>query len=145
RRLAVRRTRRLPCRARPRAREHSGCARRDRRRASRALIERHMGVPRPSGEDVHAYYETYAETSVRRIQSKTRAPWLGGRASGFALESNAPPQLFSLPVGRWVTIRTMLGPYQVKALDPAVPLGAVPFSLARPAVVAALEELGRGR
>ena len=111
----------------------------------RALIERHMGVPRPSGEDVHAYYETYAETSARWIQSKTRAPWLGGRASGFALESNAPPQLFSLPVGRWVTIRTMLGPYQVKALDPAVPLGAVPFSLARPAVVAALQELARDR
>jgi hypothetical protein len=111
----------------------------------RALIERHMGAPAPSGEDVRSYYETYAETNARRIQSKTRASWLGGRASGFALESNAPPQLFSLPVGKWVTIRTMLGPYQVKALDPTVPLGAVPFSLARPAVVGALKELARER
>src|SRR5207249_9950526 len=97
----------------------------------RALIERHMGVPNPSGQDVHGYYETYAETNARRIQSKTRAPWLGGRASGFALESNAPPQLFSLPAGRWVTIRTMLGSFQVRALEPTVPLGAVPFGPAR--------------
>jgi len=111
----------------------------------RALIERHMGVPNPSGEDVKGYYETYAEINARRVQSKTRAPWLGGRASGFALESNAPPQLFSLPMGRWVTVRTMLGPFQVKALEPTVPLGAVPFGLARSAVVSALKGLARDR
>jgi hypothetical protein len=111
----------------------------------RALIERHMGVPNPSGEDVKSYYETYAGVSARRIQSKARAPWLGNRASGFALASNAPPQLFSIPEGRWVTIRTMLGPYTVKALEPTVPLGAVPSALARPAVVAALKGLARDR
>jgi hypothetical protein len=111
----------------------------------RALIERHMRVPGPSGADVQAYYETYAETDVRRVQSKTPAPWLGDRANGFALASNAPPQLFSLPVGRWATIRTMLGPFQVKALEPTAPLGAVPFGLARPAIVAALKGLARDR
>jgi hypothetical protein len=111
----------------------------------RALIERHMAVPTPSGEDVKSYYETYSATNARRIQSKSAAPWLGGRASGLALASNAPPQLFSLPTGRWVTIRTMLGPFQVKALELTVPLGAVPFALARPAVIAALKGLARDR
>ena len=87
----------------------------------RALIEQHMRVPGPSGDDVQSFYETYAQTNVRHVQTKSGVPWLGGRKDGFALASNAPPQLFSLPAGRWVTIRTMLGPVQVHALEPVVP------------------------
>ena len=111
----------------------------------RALIEEHMRVPGPSGEDVQAFYETYAQTNVRHVQTKTAVPWLGGRRDGFALASNAPPQLFSMPAGRWVTIRTMLGPVQVQALEPSVPLGAIPLDVARPAVVSALKGLSRDR
>jgi len=111
----------------------------------RALIEQHMRVPGPSGEDVQSFYETYAQTNVRHVQTKAGVPWLGGRRDGFALASNAPPQLFSMAQGRWVTIRTMLGPVEVKALEPAAPLGAIPLSVARPAVVAALKNLARDR
>ena len=111
----------------------------------RALIEQHMHVPNPSGDDVQSFYETYAQTNVRRVQTKGGVPWLGGRAGGLALASNAPPQLFSLPQGRWVTIRTMLGPVQVKALESVEPLGAVPMGVARPAVVAALKAMARDR
>ena len=111
----------------------------------RALIEQHMRVPGPSGDDVQSFYETYAQTNVRHVQTKSGVPWLGGRKDGFALASNAPPQLFSLPAGRWVTIRTMLGPVQVHALEPVVPLGAVPLSVARAAVVGALKSMARDR
>ena len=111
----------------------------------RALIEQHMRVPGPSGDDVQSFYETYAQTNVRHVQTKSGVPWLGGRKDGFALASNAPPQLFSLPAGRWVTIRTMLGPVQVQALEPVVPLGAVPLSVAGAAVVGALKSMARDR
>jgi len=111
----------------------------------RALIEQHMRVPGPSGDDVQSFYETYAQTNVRHVQTKSGVPWLGGRKDGFALASNAPPQLFSLPAGRWVTIRTMLGPVQVRALEPVVPLGAVPLNVARAAVVGALKSMARDR
>ena len=50
-----------------------------------------------------------------------------------------------MPAGRWVTIRTMLGPVQVQALEPSVPLGAIPLDVARPAVVSALKGLSRDR
>ena len=111
----------------------------------RALIERRMPASRPSGADVRGYYETYAQTGVRLVETKKPAPWLGNRTRGFALESNAPPQLFRLHAGGWVTIRTMMGPVDVRVLQPAVPLGGIPLSLARPAVVGALKALARDR
>jgi hypothetical protein len=109
----------------------------------RALIEERMKVPSPSRAAVQAYYETYAETETRLVESKKPAPWLGGHKRGFALESNAPPQLFTVPDGRWVTIQTMRGPFKVRAREPALPLGAVPFDLASSAVARALKALAR--
>ncbi|HKD32972.1 MAG TPA: hypothetical protein VKB73_05825 [Gaiellaceae bacterium] len=111
----------------------------------RALIEQHMRAPTPSGDDVQSFYDTYADTNVRHIQTKGGVPWLGGRADGLALASNAPPQVFSIPQGRWVTIRTMLGPVQVRAVEGVEPLGAVPMNVARATVVAALKALARDR
>jgi hypothetical protein len=110
----------------------------------RAQIEAHMRVPNPTSEDVQAYYDSYLETEARLIQTKTPAPWLGKRRRGFALASNSPPQLFSIPEGKkWLKIRTMTGIYEVRAVDPAVPLGALPFDLVRPALVSALKALDR--
>jgi hypothetical protein len=111
----------------------------------RALIEQHMRVPGPSGEDVRSFYETYAQTNVRHVRTKSGVPWLGGRRDGFALASNAPPQLFSITQGRWVKIRTMLGPVEVKAAEPVVPLGAVPLNVARAAVISALKAMAKDR
>jgi hypothetical protein len=109
----------------------------------RAAIESHMRVPAPAAQDIQSYYETYAQTSARPVETKTRAPWLGDRKRGFALASNAPLQLFGLPEGRWVTVRTMLGTYKVRALEPTVQLGALPLGLARAPVSNALKELAR--
>ncbi|MGZ4257041.1 MAG: hypothetical protein ACXVRE_04680 [Gaiellaceae bacterium] len=109
----------------------------------RAKLEARMSVSPPSGEAVLDYYQTYAETNARLVETKTGVSWLGGRRRGFALASNAPAQLYRLATGHWVTIRTMLGPVQVRAIEPAAPLGGIPLPLARPAVVNALNALAR--
>jgi hypothetical protein len=103
-----------------------------------------MHVAAPSSADVREYYETYGDTRTRLVQTKTPAPWLGKHKRGFALESSAPPQLFSIRQGGWHKIRTMRGTYEVRALDATVSLGAIPIELARAPVVVALLELARG-
>ncbi len=110
----------------------------------RLAIESGFHVAGPTSVEVNEYYETYGATRARLVETKTAAPWLGMRKHGFALESMAPPQLFSLPQGRgWHSIRTMRGTYQVRALDSPVSLGALPLGVARPAIVNALKELAR--
>jgi hypothetical protein len=110
----------------------------------RVTIASGFRVAGPTAAEIGEYYETYGATRARLVQTKTPAPWLGKNKRGFALESTAPPQLFSLPEGGgWHRIRTMRGTYQVRALDPPVSLGALPLDVARPAIVTALKELAR--
>ena len=85
---------------------------------------------------MQAYYDTYVQSDARLIETKAPMSWLGNRRRGFALASNSPPQLFAIPEGRWLKVRTMTGTYEVRAVDPALPLGALPFALVRPAIVA---------
>ncbi len=107
------------------------------------LIEQRMHVSGPSAADVREFFESFGDTQARLVESKRPAPWLDGRKRGYALASNAPAQLFRLRGTGWTTIRTMLGPFQVRALEPAVPLGGLPTGLARPAVISALKALAR--
>jgi hypothetical protein len=107
----------------------------------RMVIQSGLHVGPPSGTDMLEYYQTYGDTQARFVQTKSPAPWLGNRTRGFALESTAPSQLFSIPQGSWRKIRTMRGTYQVRALAPALPLGAIPFGEARTAVSSALRGL----
>jgi hypothetical protein len=110
----------------------------------RAAIASGFRVAGPTSAELSEYYETYGSTRARLVESKTAAPWLGKRKRGFALESLAPPQLFSLREGGgWHTIRTMRGTFQVRAFASPVSLGALPPELARPAIVTALKELAR--
>jgi hypothetical protein len=109
----------------------------------RLAIERGMSGSPPTSADVREFYETYGDTQARLVATKTRAPWLGNRTRGFALESGAPPQLFTIPQGKWRKLRTMRGVFEVRALDAPVSLGAIPLGMARPAVVSALQELAR--
>ena len=109
----------------------------------RAQIEARMHVPNPSSDDVQAYYDSYLQSDARLVETKAPAPWLGNRRRGFVLASNSPLQLFSIPQGKWLKVRTMTGTYDVRAVDPAVPIGALPFGLVRPALVAALKALDR--
>jgi hypothetical protein len=110
----------------------------------RLAIESGFRVAGPTGVEIREYYETYGATRARLVQTKKPAPWLGMRKRGLALESMAPPQLFSLAQGGgWHSIRTMRGTYQVRALDSPVSLGALPLGVARPSIVNALKELAR--
>ena len=110
----------------------------------RLAIESGFRVAGPTAVEIGEYYETYGATRARLVETKTAAPWLGMRKHGFALESMAPPQLFSVAQGgRWHSIRTMRGTYQVRALDSPVSLGALPLGVARPAIANALQELAR--
>jgi hypothetical protein len=109
----------------------------------RGQIEARMHVPNPSSDDVQAYYDSYLQSDARLVETKAPAPWLGNRRRGFVLASNSPLQLFSIPEGKWLKVRTMTGTYDVRAVDPAVPIGALPFGLVRPALVAALKALDR--
>jgi hypothetical protein len=110
----------------------------------RLAIESGFRVGGATAAEINEYYETYGGTRARLVQTKTAAPWLGNHTRGFALESMAPPQLFSLAGGKgWHSIRTMRGTYQVRALDSPVSLGALPLGVARPAIANALQELAR--
>ena len=110
----------------------------------RLVIETRFRVGGATAREIGEYYESYSATRARLVESKTPAPWLGKHKRGFALESTAPPQLFSLAEGgKWKSIRTMRGTYRVRALDSPVSLGALPLGVARPAVVTALQELAR--
>jgi hypothetical protein len=109
----------------------------------RSVIESRLAVGSPSRSDLREYYDTYAGVRTRLVQTKGPSSWLGHRRRGLALEANAPPQVFTLPAGGWHDVRTMHGTFRVRALDAPVPLGAVPFGLARPALVNALQALAR--
>jgi hypothetical protein len=109
----------------------------------RAEIQARIRVGNPSASEIRSYYETYAGASARLVQVSPRPTWLGRRRRGFALDSVAPPQIFGVPAGRVVKVRTMVGTYKVKAFGTAIPLGALPLARARPAIVAALVALRR--
>jgi hypothetical protein len=110
----------------------------------RVKIERGFRVGGISAADVKEFYATYEQSLVRLVQTKTKAPWLGNRTRGYALADTAPPQLFTLAQSsKWKTIRTMDGTFKVKALDDAVPLGALPLDVARQPIVDALQSIAR--
>ncbi|HET7760452.1 MAG TPA: hypothetical protein VFK62_11050 [Gaiellaceae bacterium] len=97
-----------------------------------------------SASDLREFYATYAQSLVRLVQTKTRAPWLGNRTRGYALADTAPPQLFAMPQSsKWRAVKTMRGTFQVKALDDAVPLGALPLDVVRQPIVDALQAIAR--
>jgi hypothetical protein len=71
------------------------------------------------------FVSTYAASQVRLVEVDAAAPWLGGAVRGFALETIAPRQIFSLPQNRKATIDTIDGRFSVRALGPALPLLAL--------------------
>jgi hypothetical protein len=104
---------------------------------------RRFRAPSPTGEQISAYHETFAEQPARMVEVKPRAWWLRERRKGLAIGTIAPPQVFDLPAGKKVKIRTADGVYTVKAQDETLPLGAFPLGVARNSVVAGLKEISR--
>ncbi len=110
----------------------------------RAAVEDTLPAGTPSADDIKTFYEAYPDLSVRLVQAKPSPAWLGAKAKGFALSEVAPPRIFDLKNGRASTVLTSDGAYRVKALDDALPLGAVPLGKATPAIQAALRAFARG-
>lgn len=110
----------------------------------RAAVEAGLVVPPVSAASISAFYDGYAGIQARLVTTKAPVAWLGNRTRGIALEGFAPAKVLSVPAGRAVLVQTAAGPVSVQALEPALPLGAVPLSLARPAIAAALVGLAKG-
>ncbi|HEX4679249.1 MAG TPA: hypothetical protein VH210_08645 [Gaiellaceae bacterium] len=82
--------------------------------------------PRPaSATQISEFVSTYAATRVRLVEVDPEAPWLGGAFRGFAVETIAPSEIFSLRQNRKTTIDTVDGRFAVRPLGPAVPLLAL--------------------
>jgi hypothetical protein len=104
-----------------------------------ARIEEHLAAPRPTGREVGEYYETYGSARARSVEVRPAPSWLGRRTRGVAIETVAPAQVFSLPVGgKPKKIRTREGVFKVRALGAPQPLATFPLSRARAGVYAAL-------
>ncbi len=104
----------------------------------RARIQSKFRVRGPSAREIADFHETYGDLQARLVQAKSSASWLGGRLSGYAVESAAPPRLMSLSSGRWSAVWSPLGTVQVRPLGPPLPLGTLPLGNAREAIRAAL-------
>ena len=104
----------------------------------RARIESKFRVRGPSAREIADFHETYGDLQARLVQAKSGTSWLGGRRSGYAVESAAPPRLMSLSSGRWSAVWSPLGTVQVRPLGPPLPLGTLPLSNARAAIRTAL-------
>jgi hypothetical protein len=106
-------------------------------------IARKRQVDVPTGAEVSLYHTLYGVLPVRQVRADDAASWLGGRRRGFTLVPPGPLQLLTLPTALSASLVTTNGPVRVTALDEVLPLGAVPLSLARPAVRAALTAQAR--
>jgi hypothetical protein len=109
----------------------------------RAQIEAHLVVPRPAEAASRLFYASYPGVLIRAFKVTPAAPWLGNRTSGFALAAAAPAALFRLPATVASPFTTGLGSYAVTPLGEALPLGAVPYVDARPAIRTALVTFAR--
>jgi hypothetical protein len=94
-------------------------------RLAREHVQERFRPPAATGRQVADFLSTYAATRVRLVASTTEAPWLGDAFRGFAVETIAPKQVFSLPQGRQTAIDTIDGRFAVKPLGPALPLYAL--------------------
>lgn len=111
----------------------------------RARLEQQRSAPTPGAGEVAAFYKSYADLPVRRVRVSPAPTWLSARKAGYALAEAAPQRLFSLPTGREAQVATLLGTYTVTPLGPSQPLGSLPISAVRPAIVAALRGFERAQ
>jgi hypothetical protein len=109
----------------------------------RARIQAKFHVSGPSGGEISDFRENFGDLQARLVEAKTPAPWLGGRRSGYALASTAPPQLMSLGSGHWSRLWSPLGTIQVRPLGPPKTLASLPLGSVRASIRTALIEQAR--
>jgi hypothetical protein len=95
-------------------------------RIGRERIEERFRPPAATAREIADFESTYATTQVRLVAVDTEAPWLGDAYRGFAVQTIAPDEVFSLPLGRRRAIDTIDGRFRVRALGPSLPLYALP-------------------
>jgi hypothetical protein len=95
----------------------------------------------PSASAIAEFHRTYAGLRARLVQAARPVDWLGGRATGIAIETFAPTRLFSL--GRPGRVRTLHGPIRVVPQGDTVLLGTVPLVEARAAISSSLRRFAR--
>jgi hypothetical protein len=109
----------------------------------RARIQAKFRVGGPSASQIADYRANYGDLQARLVQTKSQAAWLGGRRTGYALASTAPPQLMALASGRWASVWSPLGRVQVRPLGPPKTLSSLPLGSVRPSIRTALIEQAR--
>jgi hypothetical protein len=109
----------------------------------RARIQSKFRVGGPSAAAISDYHDNFGELQARLVQAKDATPWLGGRRSGYAISSVAPPQLMNLSTGRWSALWSPLGTVQVRPIGPPQTLGSLPLGNVRLAIRSALVEQAR--
>ena len=94
-------------------------------RLARDRVQERFRPPAATSAQIGEFVSTYAASRVRLVEVDPEAPWLGGAFRGFALETIAPQEVFSVPENRKTTIDTIDGRFAVRALGPAIPLLAL--------------------
>jgi hypothetical protein len=109
----------------------------------RTRIQSKFRVGGPSAGEIADFRENYADLQARLVEVKSQAPWLGGRRTGYALASTAPPQLMGLASGRWAAVWSPLGIVRVRPLGPPKTLSSLPLGSVRSSIRSALIEQER--
>ncbi|HEV8685785.1 MAG TPA: hypothetical protein VGQ84_00780 [Gaiellaceae bacterium] len=104
----------------------------------RREVANHLPVAWPSPGAVATFYNSYPDVPVRPVRVGRPPWWLGGQKRGLAIAAFAPPQLFTIPSGRWLTLHEEKGPYSIQVSGDVQELGAVPLAVARRSIAAGL-------
>jgi hypothetical protein len=94
------------------------------------------GLPtaQPTSADVSRFRATFASVLARRVVASPAPSWLP-EGNGLAIATSAPEAVFRIATRRPVALRTAEGIFRVRVLEEVTALGAVPLSVARPAIV----------
>ncbi len=95
-------------------------------RLARDRVEERFRPQPATSSQVTAFLATYAATHVRLVSVAPEAPWLGDASRGFAVETIAPDEVFTLPQTRSSSIDTADGRFTVRPLGPPLPLLGLP-------------------
>jgi hypothetical protein len=94
-------------------------------RLARGRVQERFRPRAASASQIDQFLATYAATRVRLVEVDPEAPWMAGAVRGFALETIAPDQVFTLRQNRRTTIDTVDGRFTVRPLGPPVPVLAL--------------------
>ncbi len=102
-----------------------------------------LHVPKPTAAEIEQYYQDQGGQLVRLVKASPAPGWLGGRGTGYALASSAPPALFQLKAGAELSLQTVSGNFKVTPIGPVTTLDDLPLATVQNAIRAALIDSAR--